>query len=147
MVEQFGREGALPSDLDVVAGEARDLEIADVILSGSILSVQSLALHKRKLEDTGLATYAGNAPFLIVMGIALLAAFIGYELVDHYCPEVGDSTGAKVGCAIGVLLYVLGGVVLFLGAAVLVIALDKAFKQNQLWAAPIVYTDTGQFPE
>jgi hypothetical protein len=116
MVEQFSRNAALPLDLDVVAGEVRDLEIADVISVGAIFGVQSLAQHKRKLEDTGLSTYAGGELItaLIVASIILFAVGFAFTLVGCPNPDFEDS-GNETLCKIGQVLILLA--MLTLGAA------------------------------
>jgi hypothetical protein len=104
MVEQFGRAGVLPMGLDVVAGEAREVEIADVVLSGAVLSVQMTAQHKRKLEDTGLATYAGNEPATILLLGGLLLIVTGLIISGLSC---GDNDHENL-CTLGKVLMILG---------------------------------------
>ena len=109
MVERFGEVGAL--SLDVVAREHGGSEAAELVLGGAILSVQSVAQHKRKLEDTGLATYAGQDPLSIAFVAGLLAIAIGGYLKAKYC--TGDDDG--VACKIGEVLFILGLVTLIVG--------------------------------
>ena len=68
VVEQFGKGDALP--LGIAPGVQGELELPDVLAAGAIQSVLGVAQHKRKLEDTGLATYEGADP----LTISLIAA-------------------------------------------------------------------------
>jgi hypothetical protein len=124
MVEQFERGGALSFDL--VEGQPRDLEIQDAISVGAILSVQALAQHKRKLEDTGLAAYAGSDPvdaFLIVGAILLV---VGAIMSVVYCKE-DDPHGPSGNCALAAILFILGFAAMFLA---------KDAQLNQLTSTP-----------
>jgi hypothetical protein len=79
-----------PVYLEAVASAvAVDYEPADLYALGAVAARQRMAEHVRKLEDTGLATYQGNDPVsltvgLIIAGLALGAfgAYIEY-LCDH----------------------------------------------------------------
>ncbi|GHO78155.1 hypothetical protein KSD_59260 [Ktedonobacter sp. SOSP1-85] len=111
MVEQFDQSNG--ASLGLVASEPHDLEIADVILSGAFQSVQLLAQHKRKLEDTGLSTYAGNDPFIIVFAAGLLSVLIGGYLDTYYCNDGNDGWVCKLGKVLlflGILAMIVGTV-------------------------------------
>jgi hypothetical protein len=99
--------------LHLLPGPPRDLELADVVLSGSILSVQSMAAHSRGLQDAGLAKYAGNAPGVIWVVATLAALVIGYLLFKKYCKKDGSSPSTA--CNAAVILLILG----FLGMGAL----------------------------
>jgi hypothetical protein len=111
MVGQFERQGALW--MDVVASETDEFEIVDVVLGGAVQCVQGLAQHKRKLEDTGLATYAGNSlpAILLIAGLAvLLTAAIMHGI--HDCKDASHKTFCLIASILGFLgdlLLVLGG--------------------------------------
>jgi hypothetical protein len=97
----------------MVAGEPRDLEVSDVILGGAILGVRSVAQHKRKVEDTGLATYAGNeiVTALVIIGLIIIAASVITMAV--YCGEAEheDETLCKINMYLLLLsLFLLMGV-------------------------------------
>jgi hypothetical protein len=124
MVEQFNQEDALP--LDVVAGAPGDLGIPDVVLAGAVQSVQLLAQHKRKLEDTGLATYTGDDPATIALLVGLAVLALGTYLASTYCSKIaGDMEKDPTLCAIGTILFMLSFLVLgfggLLGAVVAVV--------------------------
>lgn len=112
-VERFDRDSSPPLGLNIFAGEASEVDTADAVLGASILSVQMLARHKRKLEDTGLATYAGGDPIsgaLLVMLVGIVM-FIAGGLIRLLC---GDNATL---CSIGDILMLLGLIVLTFGAA------------------------------
>jgi hypothetical protein len=92
------------SKFQLVPGPQRDLEIADIILSGSILSVQAMAEHSRSLQDVGLAKYTGRGTAIIWVVAFLVATLIGYLLVNKYCN--GNSENAA--CIAGHILFILG---------------------------------------
>jgi hypothetical protein len=101
------------SKFQLLPGSQRDLEMADVILAGSILTVQSMAEHTRSLQDVGLAKYAGRGA-AVIWAVAILASIlIGSLLVSKYCKN-GDDENA--GCIAGQILSVLG----FLGLIALI---------------------------
>lgn len=115
MVDQFSQPGAVPLDavaLDLATGAPSDIEMADLLLAGSVQSVQLMAQHKRKVEDTGLATYAGNDPgtaliiTLVVAGFA--SSILGSYLFGKYCPDIGTSDARFALCSIGCFLIILG---------------------------------------
>jgi hypothetical protein len=112
MVEAFDRGDTLPLSLDVVEGGPGEVELSDVVLACSILSVQQIAQHKNKLQDTGLATYAGSelSTALIVAGIILV--IIGTALAFEYCGSDSDPSGFKQSpsdnCAAAFVLWLVG---------------------------------------
>ena len=101
--------------LHLLPGPERDLELADLVLAGSILSVQSMADHSRGLQDAGLAKYAGSAVVIIWAVAALAALVIGYLLENKYCKH--DGTSESAACIAATILLILG--ILGLGALVL----------------------------
>ena len=113
LVDQFGQPNALP--LDLAVGPPRDLEIPDVVMAGAILSVRSLAQHKRKLEDTGLAMVAGSDPLSVIVIAALVSVFVGMVLSLYTCPtNFGKDHGTvnQTACEVGLILMVLAALVL-----------------------------------
>jgi hypothetical protein len=92
--------------LHLLPGPPRDLELADVALSGSILSVQTMAAHTRGLQDAGLAKYAGSAVVIIWAVAALAALVIGYLLEQKYCKHDGSPESAA--CIAATILFILG---------------------------------------
>jgi hypothetical protein len=90
--------------LQLLPGPERELELAEVILSGSILSVQSVAEHTRRLRDTGLAKYAGSSG-IAILAIAILAAWVIGAILKHWCGRSGDV--ATAACVVGNILEIL----------------------------------------
>ncbi len=111
-VDQFSQPNALLPGL--VTGQARDVEIPDLMLAGAVQSVQLLAQHRRKLQDVGLATQAGNDPLSIGLVVGFLIGAIGLYLVTQYCPAgspAGHGTACKVGLVLAFLAFlIVGGV-------------------------------------
>lgn len=106
LVEQFDRGGALAFDL--VAVPPREAEIVELAVTGTLFSVQSLAQHKRKLEDTGLATVAGQDPITVLVWVALAMIVIGAIGSAVFCGGDLDQTActvAQVLLILGLLLY------------------------------------------
>jgi hypothetical protein len=97
LVARFGQ--GKPSPFALVPGPARDLEVVEVIGAGTILGVQSLVQHQRKLEDTGLATLAGNE-LETVLAIAGLVSLIVGAILEHFCDDAGDGLACKIGKAL-----------------------------------------------
>lgn len=104
LTELFLQSGG--ANLRLLPGPPRDLELADVVLSGSILSVQSMAEHTRGLQDVGLAKYAGSAVVVIVVGALLVAGVIGYLVSQKYC-KPDSSTAASAACIAADVLLIL----------------------------------------
>ena len=102
------------ANLNVLPGPERDLELADLVLAGSILSVQSMADHSRGLQDAGLAKYAGNSA-LAVWALIALAVYVIGALLKEYCGDSGDA--ATAACVTGNILEILStlGLMLLLG--------------------------------
>jgi hypothetical protein len=90
----------------LLPGPPRDLELADVVLSGSILSVQAMAAHSRGLQDAGLAKYAGSSVTAVLEVVFLGALGIGLVLTEKYCGSPGSQGSA--GCRAGLVLNILG---------------------------------------
>jgi hypothetical protein len=110
------------ASLQLLPGPPRDLEVPEVVLGVSMLCVQSLAAHKRGLQDVGLAKYAGGGPVLILAVAALACLVVGYLLYEEYCPEDSmDSPSAA--CIAAIVLLILGtlgaGLLLMVGLATL----------------------------
>jgi hypothetical protein len=109
MVDEFERGGLL--SLGGLAGQQPEIEVAEIILSGTIFSVQSVAEHKRKLEDTELTIYTGNEPGTVALVAAILAIagtvfLITGSILQHFCEddaEIGDG----VACTVGKILVLL----------------------------------------
>jgi hypothetical protein len=107
----------------VVAGPAQDFQLDELMMAGAILSVQSIAQHKRKLEDTGLATYTGHEPatiaivatWLIIGGAVLW--FGGGYLMKKLCEEDADTGHLDEldWCTVATVLYLLGIACLLVG--------------------------------
>jgi hypothetical protein len=116
MVDQFSQPGAVP--LDLMTGAPGDLEMADSVLAGSLQIVQLVAQHKRKLEDTGLETYAGNDPgtlavLVAIGGIGLLTLLLGAGIMWLGCPS-GPLQNRYL-CDVGTVLYYLGWAAFIVG--------------------------------
>jgi hypothetical protein len=89
-----------------------DYELSDVILSGAILSVQSIAAHNRGLQDTGLAKYAGSAPIVIAAIIAVVAGVIAAWYEVTHCPGGASKSAACIAAEIIAILGIVGITVL-----------------------------------
>jgi hypothetical protein len=103
MAARFIRGGG---NLQLLSGAPRDLEVPEVVMAASLFSMESMAAHKRGLQDAGLAKYAGNAPAVIFAVAALAALVIGYLLVDKYCKHDGSEESAA--CIAASILFILG---------------------------------------
>jgi len=101
--------------LHLLPGPPRDLELADVVLSGAILSVQTMAAHSRGLQDAGLAKYAGSSVTDILVVAFLGAAGLGYLLEGKYCTPGNEHSAACIAATILEFLGALGFVVLAAG--------------------------------
>src|SRR5689334_14754242 len=86
------------------AGEPLDIEVADVVLGGSAIGLQFLAQHKRKLEDTGLSTYAGNEVVLAIIFLAGALALVVGGILASSCDNGKETTA----CQVGRILVLLG---------------------------------------
>jgi hypothetical protein len=110
MVEQFVQGG--PLSFEVVPGQRPEVEIAHVVSAGALLGVQSLAQHKRKLEDTGLAVAAGNDLVTALILAEIVVFSVGAWLVATSCgpdPPRNDDL-----CTLGVILLELGVIAMFI---------------------------------
>jgi hypothetical protein len=106
LFEKSGGTGMLLA----ASGPQRDLEIPDAVLTGAILGVQSMANHYRGVQDIGVSKYAGRAWFAAAILIALVVTLVGAGLATA-CNK--RSLGAEC---------IVGGILLFLGLAVLAVA-------------------------
>jgi hypothetical protein len=104
IVEQFEQKGAMSFDL--VGGQPREVEITDVVAAGAIFSLQTLAQHKRKLEDTGLAAVAGNDPVTVIGLVGLFLAAIALLGMAVFCSD-GNETACKVSAVLFILSFLL----------------------------------------
>jgi hypothetical protein len=100
----------------------------DGVLGAVIAGRREMARHVRKLEDTGLATYAGRDPAtvglaaVVLAGIASVATLAG-AVIKVTCAASQSLTPSSPFCRIGDFLLAFG-LLLFAAAAVLgVIAL------------------------
>jgi hypothetical protein len=112
------RRTARPRGVAELLG-AGEPDLATVVRGGAAASVAAVAAHKRKLEDTGLATYTGRDPATLgVIALAGLVAWIvGALLVDAYCEKkepASTEPKSKAGCGIGMLLMGLGAFALMM---------------------------------
>jgi hypothetical protein len=86
---------------------------------GAVAARQRMAEHVRKLEDTGLATYAGRDPlsaFLAIFVVGWVAALVAVWLL-----ELCDSGGDAATCVVAEILECLA--VILLGSIVLALVL------------------------
>jgi hypothetical protein len=106
LFEQNGGAGILLT----ASGAQRDFEVPDAVLMGAILGVQSMADHYRGIQDIGLSKYSGRGWVAAAIVIALVVTLVGAGLTTT-CH--GRSLGAAC---------IVGGILLFLGLAVLALA-------------------------
>jgi hypothetical protein len=80
-------------------------DFADLVAMGAVAGRQRMIEHVRKLEDTGLETYAGEDPLsvLVVLFIVGAAAAIIGEVLYSMCEESGDPDSASCVAAFFVL--------------------------------------------
>jgi hypothetical protein len=102
-------------------GPQRDLEVPDAVLTGAILGVQSMADHYRGLQDVGLSKYSGRGWVAAAILIALVVTLVGAGLATA-CNK--RSLGAE--CIVGGILLFLGLAVLALAAMLVIAALGSA---------------------
>jgi hypothetical protein len=76
-----------------------------------------MAEHKRRLQDTGLATYAGNEHWVALALLGIVLTLVGGALSSKYCQGRDANTAA---CIVGVLLLILGIAVLAVVAGAIV---------------------------
>lgn len=98
------------SYLEIVPAEGvAAYEPRDLFALGAVAARQRFSEHLRKLEDTGLATYAGNDPITILIGgmvAGLILCLVGYGILRTCQPDVDETicTIAEVMLYIGVIL-------------------------------------------
>jgi hypothetical protein len=98
LAELFIQNGG--AKLYLLPGAQQDLELANVVLVGSILSVQSMAAHSRGLQDAGLAKYAGSDVVIVLANIAIVALVIGIYLAAKYCKHNPTGNACEEGQAL-----------------------------------------------
>jgi hypothetical protein len=135
-----------PAKMSLHPGGDRPFEMSEVVLAGAIQSVQSVAQHRRGIQDGGLATYAGNAAVAVWVVAALAAIVIGALLVDKYCKQ-DDQHNA--GCIVGNILLILGILALgfgLIGLVGLLVGDDDGDSGCNLAGGDAIYIDvlTGQ---
>jgi hypothetical protein len=120
-----------------------EVDLASVIAAGAALTVREVARHKRKLDDTGLATYAGEGPaavagILIAVGIILIG--VGEIGSAVYCDHEGkdyDETLCRWSRILTIIgaLAILGGIMFIPGASIWANPWEDAFVVSLLGAA------------
>jgi hypothetical protein len=110
LAARFEQEGA--RNLFLFPQQEHPVELSDVILSGAIHSVRQVAEHRRRLQDTGLATYVGSAPAIIWVMAALAALAIGGLLMSEFCYRDGNEA-VEAACITGKILSLLGGLAIY----------------------------------
>lgn len=98
-----------------------DYEPADLFAFGAVAGRQRMAEHVRKLEDTGLATYQGNDPVDVLIGIIIAGAVLGLlgAGILYLCDHPGQVVQPDAVCVAGFVMVLLA--VILLGAAVLLV--------------------------
>jgi hypothetical protein len=108
--------GFEPRLIPAVAPIAHDF--ADLVAMGAIAGRQRMIDHVRKLEDTGLETYAGEDPLsvlLVLVTVGIIAGIIG-EILYSQCEQSGDPDSAS--CVAAFFVLTIACACLF-GAAIL----------------------------
>jgi hypothetical protein len=122
---------------------ASEASLAAVAAAGAALTVREAARHKRKLEDTGLATYAGEDPataagILIAVGIILIGVGeIGSAIYCDHEARGYDQTLCRWSRILTIIgaLAILGGIMLIPGASIWANPWEDAFVVALLGAA------------
>jgi len=138
-----------PVKMSLHPGGDRPFEMSEVVLAGAIQSVQSVAQHRRGIQDGGLATYAGSAFVVVWVVAALAAAVLGYLLIDKYCETIESKNAA---CVASKILFVLGLLALGVGLFMIVGMLiggddhDSGYQDECYGPGKAIYIDvlTGQ---
>jgi hypothetical protein len=107
MMEQLNQRGAVSIPLSAAVPE--QLNVMDIFLGGAIVAVQSVARHKRNLQDVGLVTYTGADPATALLLAGFIITAIGASLLA-FCGSHGDV------CIAGRILLILGLLVVGGGA-------------------------------
>ncbi len=125
-------EGAFARGDDVYvsgpAGSSVRCEPGELLAVGAFASRQMLVDHVRKLEDMGLATYAGEEPttLVIIIALGLMFALAGY-MIRSACdtdPEtLSTPPPSDFVCDLGDFLFVIGIAMIFGGVAIAVLPL------------------------
>lgn len=103
-------------------------EPGEVLAVGAFVSRQMLVDHVRKLEDMGLATYAGEEPttLVIIIALGLLFALVGY-MIRSACDTDPENLStpplSDFVCDLGDFLFVIGIAMIFAGVAIAVLPL------------------------
>jgi hypothetical protein len=94
------------------AGPLRDPpSLEDLLMSDALAAQRESVRHVRKLEDVGLATYAGQGAAVIV-GILLAIAIVGAIIVAFECDEQTPPGQDTDDCRLGKFLLMLGTAVI-----------------------------------
>jgi hypothetical protein len=115
LMQRFSETGA--RSIPLIKGKPRDLLPSEIVFAGAIQTVQGMAEHKRRLQDTGLATYAGNEHWVALALLGIVLTLVGGALSSKYCQGRDANTAA---CIVGVLLLILGIAVLAVVAGAIV---------------------------
>jgi hypothetical protein len=96
--------------LPAIGGAATQCMPGDVVAAAAFASRQILVEHVRKLEDTGLATYAGEDPatafvVLFLVGVALYLAGLA---ISSLCDPNAEVVQPEAVCVAGGILTMLG---------------------------------------
>jgi hypothetical protein len=109
VVEHFEQGGTLP--FAPVPTNTTEVRVDDLVASAAVLAVQRLAQHVRKLDDTGLAVYAGDDPLdaiAVLASVGLVMSFIGLWIASVFCEKIPGGTYDQTGCELGIVLFYLG---------------------------------------
>jgi hypothetical protein len=119
---------------------------ADLFAFGAVAARQRMNEHVRKLEDTGLATHEGNDPVSVIVGMIVIAVFLGLvgSLILELCdnpetlqPDWVCFAGAMmVMVALGLLagialiFFIDGVAVAFIGYVAFILLLNEVSRQS-----------------
>ncbi len=111
-----------PTYLEAVGSPGNvDYEPAELFAFAAVAGRQRMAEHVRKLEDTGLATYQGNDPVDVLIGLIIAGAVIGLlgAGILYLCDHPGQVVQPDAVCVAGFVMVLLA--VIILGAGVLLV--------------------------
>jgi hypothetical protein len=114
-----------PVYMETVPGGATEYEPPDLISCAAVAALQRMAEHVRKLEDSGLATYEGQDPLTIGIGLLVAGLFLGVvgATILYLCDYPSESVEQPEWvCTAGAVMFFIG--LSLLGAATVVLFVE-----------------------
>ncbi len=104
-----------PVHLDTVPnGGVTEYEAPDLVAFGAVAARQRMTDHVRKLEDTGLATHAGQDPVSILAGMLIVGLVLGVfgAAALYVCDDPGPADPPDWVCTAGAIMLYLSLIIL-----------------------------------